>query len=72
MNNKIINGSEAKCFDEKWVAATLSVSVQTVRRWRYDGGGPDFLRLGGSIRYREADVEKWMAAQRVSSSGEAS
>jgi len=67
MSNKSGNGTEAKCFDEKWVAHALGVSVQTVRRWRYDGGGPDFLRLGGSIRYREADVEKWMTAQRVSS-----
>ena len=72
MNNKIGNGSEAKCFDEKWVADTLSVSVQTIRRWRYLGGGPDFMRLGGSIRYREVDIASWQAASRVSSSGEAS
>jgi len=72
MSNKSGNGTEAMCFDEKWAARVIGVSVQTIRRWRYDGGGPDFLRLGGSIRYREADVEKWMAAQRVSSSGEAS
>jgi len=44
------------------VAEYLNVSVSTVRRWRLTGGGPRWVRIGGSsIRYPIADLEAYVA-----------
>jgi predicted DNA-binding transcriptional regulator AlpA len=45
------------------VAAYLGVSLSKVRRWRLTGGGPRWIRIGkGSIRYKLADLEAYVAA----------
>lgn len=45
------------------VAEYLSVSVSTVRRWRLTGGGPRWVRIGGSsIRYPITDLEAYVAS----------
>jgi excisionase family DNA binding protein len=44
------------------VAEYLNVSVSTVRCWRLTGGGPRWVRIGGSsIRYPLADLEAYVA-----------
>lgn len=37
--------------------------VGTLYQWRYTGGGPKAYRLGKHLRYRQADVESWLADQ---------
>jgi excisionase family DNA binding protein len=32
----------------------------TLAKWRVKGGGPLFHRVGRSIRYDEAELERWM------------
>ena len=49
-------------FDERQLAAVLSVSVKALQAWRYRGGGPAFLRLGRAVRYRPEDVDAWLEA----------
>lgn len=45
------------------VAALCGLSVKTVQKWRYRGGkGPAYVKLGGAVRYRRADVEAWVLA----------
>jgi predicted site-specific integrase-resolvase len=34
-------------------------SVRTLEDWRLDGKGPKFIRPGGKVRYRLADIEAW-------------
>lgn len=46
----------------------INVAEGTLKYWRYMGEGPDFLRLGGRIRYNRADVERWLEKQRRVSS----
>lgn len=43
------------------VAERLNVHPSTVRRWRLDGVGPRFLRIGKLYRYPSADLEAWIA-----------
>jgi predicted DNA-binding transcriptional regulator AlpA len=43
------------------VAAALRVSVACIRRWRLAGIGPKFVKVGRSVRYRAADLERWLA-----------
>jgi predicted DNA-binding transcriptional regulator AlpA len=50
-------------------ASVLSLSAATLHTWRCKRGriardglnGPQFLRIGRTIRYRRADLDAWMA-----------
>lgn len=44
------------------VAAYLGVPVKTVYRWNTTGTGPTYVRVGKHVRYRLADVDKWLAS----------
>ena len=45
-------------------AALLALSASTLKRYRAEGRGPPFLRLGGRVRYTRADLLKWALAHR--------
>lgn len=45
------------------LADFLQVPKATLYRWRYHGEGPPGLRLGRHVRYRQADVDAWLADQ---------
>ena len=49
------------------VAEHLGIPLRTLGQWRYLGTGPKFLKIGRHVRYRWADVEKWLATQSRSS-----
>ncbi len=42
---------------ERW-----NISPRTLERWRCAGEGPRFLKLGGRVVYRIADIEAFEAA----------
>jgi excisionase family DNA binding protein len=46
---------------EREVAELLRVTRQTLSRWRAADQGPPFVQIEGSIRYRRADLEAWLA-----------
>lgn len=46
--------------NEHEVAASLRMSVATVRRWRLFRTGPTFVKIGSAVRYRRRDVENWL------------
>ncbi len=48
---------------DRHVAEQLGISPLTLARWRYEGRGPVFLKIGKAIRYRQADVDAWLANQ---------
>jgi len=53
-------------------AALLLLSVRTLQRWRVEGRGPRFLKLGKIVVYRRDDLEAWLAScsqQSTSESG---
>lgn len=45
---------------EQEVAQLLKRSVKTLRNDRSAGRGPKWLKVGGSVRYRLADVIEWL------------
>jgi excisionase family DNA binding protein len=51
-------------------ADLLKLSVRTIERLRVSGGGPKFLKIRNSVRYRPADVEAWLASRVVGSTSE--
>ena len=46
---------------ENDVSKRLNVSVASLRRWRLQGRGPAFLKVGCLVRYRPEDLESWIA-----------
>ena len=47
----------------KLLARRWGLSHRTLERWRHDGGGPAYLKIGGRVVYRLADIEAYEAAQ---------
>ena len=45
------------------LAARWNLSPRTLERWRWVGIGPRFLKLGGRVAYRLADVEAFETEQ---------
>ncbi len=43
----------------------IAVPAPTLRRWRHEGRGPAYCRLGRLVRYRIADLLAWAKAQEV-------
>ena len=46
------------------LAARLRSKPRTLERWRTDGSGPSYIKIGRRVAYRLDDVEKWLAQQR--------
>lgn len=46
-------------------AQALGVKPDTLRKWRWRGRGPGFIRVGHTVRYDLAEVAAYIAAHRV-------
>jgi excisionase family DNA binding protein len=51
-------------------AKVLRLSERTLERLRVTGGGPVYVKAGRSVRYREADIEAWIASRVVNSTSQ--
>ncbi len=47
------------------VAALIRVSKPTLDRWRIEGRGPRYVRVGNRVFYPRAEVERFLAASLV-------
>jgi hypothetical protein len=50
----------AAAMTETELARRASVSIAVLRKWRREGKGPRFLKLGRLVRYLFGDVHAWM------------
>lgn len=59
MDEPLLNTNELA----KW----LGISERAIERWREGkvSGGPPYVRVGKVVRYRRADVEKWLQEREV-------
>jgi hypothetical protein len=55
--------------DEREAAKALCCSVAAMRKWRLLGNGPAYVKMGRLVRYSEADLQSFLAAHRVSTTG---
>ena len=46
---------------ENQVAELLQIKPATLKRWRWSRVGPTFCKIGGSIRYKRSELEKFIA-----------
>ena len=45
------------------LARRWSLSHRTLERWRWEGRGPQYLKIGGRIVYRLSDIEAYEAGR---------
>ena len=48
-------------YPEKSVAERLYLSCACLRKWRKEGRGPKWIKLGRAVRYPAPDLEAWLA-----------
>lgn len=46
------------------------IKVRTLNNWRQSGDGPPFLKIGGAILYKIADVDAWEEARKKSNTSQ--
>jgi excisionase family DNA binding protein len=46
------------------LAKLLGVSRRTLQRWRLEGGGPQYARIGRDCLYLVTDIENWLKQRR--------
>ena len=62
--------SRATTVSPEDAADRLGVQPSTLANWRWTGGGPRYLKVGGRVRYRLFDLAEWLDARaRSSTSG---
>ena len=55
---------------QREAAQLLRLSERSLERFRVTGTGPRFVKVGHSVRYRETDLEAWIASRVVRSTSE--
>ena len=58
-------GIVIRLMNDKHAAKFLDVGVQTLRNWRCRRIGPDYIKLGRSVRYSESDLLKYMESRKI-------
>ena len=56
--------SSTNLFDETKAASLLDIKVATLRRWRWSGDGPSFIKVGAAVRYDPTDLEEFVNRNR--------
>ncbi len=52
------------------LAEMWGISANTLRKWRWEGKGPKFVKLGSRVVYRLVDVEAYADSNLFSSTAE--
>ena len=46
--------------NEKEVADLICITQRALQNWRLRGGGPEYVKIGRSVRYQRRDVMKFI------------
>lgn len=47
--------------------AYVGLSQQTLARWRHEGKGPEYVKIGRLVAYKAGTVREWLETCRLSS-----
>ena len=56
--------------NEYEAARLLGLSVKTLRRWRWAGKGPNFVKIESAVRYEPAELQALIDAGRRTSTSD--
>ena len=62
---------ERRLVNEREAARLVGFSVAALIKWRREGRGPRYIRVGRSIRYRVSDLVEWIQRHTVGQSSSA-
>jgi excisionase family DNA binding protein len=48
---------------EKQTGKRIAVSRSALRKWRREGVGPPYVKLGRMVRYPRAELDKWLKSR---------
>lgn len=60
-----------RLMSEREAAEVLQISVRTLQAWRVKGGGPRYIKIGRSVRYRPCDLEAFVEGNLTTSTSQA-
>ena len=55
---------------QQQLADLFGVSWKTIERWRHEGTGPAWVRVGQGVRYQPYDVKAWLDRRRHGEHGQ--
>lgn len=62
--------TKSPCLTTSEAAAYLSVTPQTLARWRVDGSGPEYIKLNGKVLYLEEKIVEYLVKNTRSSTSD--
>ena len=65
------NNATIELLSAEELAKALKMSPRTLQKWRSDGRGPRYIRLGHNVRYRSQDIAGWLESKGSRNSAEA-
>jgi predicted DNA-binding transcriptional regulator AlpA len=65
-----MNNDSVRLIDEHEAAKRLGLAVATLRRWRWVGRDPRFVKIGGAVRYDPSDLDAFIEAGRRTSTSD--
>jgi predicted DNA-binding transcriptional regulator AlpA len=63
--------SSAYTVSPNGLSEQTAVPIASVYRWNRTGTGPPFVRVGRHVRYRQSDIDSWLAARHSADLGAA-
>ena len=55
---------------EKETASLICYTQRALQNWRLRGGGPEYVKIGRSVRYQRSDVMKFIEERKRKHSGQ--
>ena len=56
----MIDSNPDQLMTEKDVASLICISPRALQNWRLRGGGPEYIKIGRSVRYQRSDVMQFI------------
>jgi excisionase family DNA binding protein len=57
--------NDTKALTRQQVAEILSVRCETLSRWAARNEGPPFVRIGKTIRYHAAEIDRYLRGEQA-------
>jgi predicted DNA-binding transcriptional regulator AlpA len=58
--------SGERYYTAEQLAEHLQISPVSLEKWRRQGGGPDYIKVGRCVRYASSAVDAWLEQRTVS------
>jgi hypothetical protein len=62
--------NQKQWLEPKQVVKEYGGGISTWAKWRLNGGGPAFAKLGTKVLYNRADIESWLKSKRIANTSQ--